>query len=186
MKNLSKTIIKLTLMVTSLLLSASCSGQNKSDSNAPDIDIHTAIISDNLEVLQQHIDFGSDLNVKDPFGGSSPLISAAVFGKVEAAKILLDAGVELHIQNNDGSTALHTAAFFCRPEIVTLLLDHGADKTITNNFGQTPLDTVSGSYAEVDGVYKGIGAMLEPMGLKLDLEYIEITRPQIALLLNEY
>ena len=52
------------------------------------------------------------------------------------AKLLINAGVELNFQNNDGSTALHTASFFCRPEIVQILLAKGADKTIKNKYGQ--------------------------------------------------
>lgn len=177
----------LTLLSAIAFFTTSCNGQNKSGSTElkePKVDIHMAIITDNIEAVKQHIDFGTDLNVKDPMGGSSPLISATVFGKTEIATILIDAGVDLSIQNNDGSTALHTAAFFCRPEIVKLLLDKGANKTIKNNYGQTPYETVAGSFIEVKEVYQGIGGMLEPMGLTLDLEYIEKTRPQIATLLK--
>jgi uncharacterized protein len=118
--------------------------------------------------------------VKDPFGGSSPLISAAVFGKTEAAKLLLDAGVDINFQNNDGSTALHTAAFFCRPEIIKLLLDKKADKTIKNKFGGTALDNVSGPFAQMKDAYDMMGNVLGPLGLKLDYVYIEKTRPEIA------
>src|SRR6185369_9232122 len=100
----------------------------KSGVKPPQVDIHTAVVSGNLDAVKQHIAAGTDLNEKDPFGGSSPLISAAVFGKTDMAKVLIDAGADLNFQNKDGSTALHTSAFFCRPEIVKLLLDKGADK----------------------------------------------------------
>ena len=159
-------------------------GQSKSGAKAPDVDIHTAVISDNLNAVKQHIAAGSDLNVKDPFGGSSPLISAAVFGKTEAAKLLLDAGVDINFQNNDGSTALHTAAFFCRPEIVKLLLDKKADKTIKNKYGATAIDNVSAPFAQMKDAYDMMGNVLGPMGLKLDYAYIEKTRPEIAELLK--
>lgn len=175
------------LLLAAIILTTSCNGQDKPASDeikAPGMDIQTAIITDNIEVLKQHIDFGTDLNAKEPMGGSTPLITATVFGKTEMAEMLINAGAELSIQNNDGSTALHSAAFFCRSEIVKLLLEKGADKSIKNNYGQTPYDTVSGSFTEVEQIYLGIGAMLEPMGLKLDLETIEMTRPQIAILLN--
>ena len=150
----------------------------------PANDIHTAVITGNLEALKQHIQAGSNINEKDPFGGSSPLISASVFNKPDAAKILIDAGADINFQNNDGSTALHTSAFFCRPEIVKMLLDKGADKTIKNKFGATPYESVAGSFAEAKPGYDMIGKMLEPMGLKLDYAYIEKTRPEIAAMLK--
>src|SRR5687768_16981068 len=141
--------------LTLLIVVASCTSRAESDNKAiasgtkaPEIDIHTAVVSGNKEALKQHISAGSNINEKDPFGGSSPLISAAVFGKTEEAKILLDAGADINFQNNDGSTALLSAAFFCRPEIVRMLLDAGADKSITNKFGATPFQTVAGSFEE--------------------------------------
>lgn len=179
-------VIKATLVALIVLLASCGSKENAAQDNstpgakAPDVDIHTAIISDNLEAVKQHIAAGSDLNVKDPFGGSSPLISAAVFGKTEAAKLLLDAGVDINFQNNDGSTALHTAAFFCRPEIIKLLLDKQADKTIKNKFGGTAIDNVSAPFAQMKDTYDMMGNILGPMGLKLDYAYIEKTRPEIA------
>ncbi len=171
-----------------LLIVASCTAKETSNNNttvkAPDIDIHTAVISDNMEAVKQHIAAGSDLNVRDPFGGSSPLISAAVFGKTEIAKVLIDAGVDLNFQNSDGSTALHTAAFFCRPEIVKQLLEKNADKTIKNKYGATAYDNVAGPFAEIKDGYDQMGNVLGPMGLKLDYTYIEKTRPEIAEMLK--
>ena len=148
------------------------------------MDIHTVVLTGNMDALKQHIAAGSSLNEKDPMGGSSPLISAALFGKTAMAKALIDAGANLDFQNNDGSTALITAAFFCRPEIVQILLNKGADKTIKNKYGSTAYESVSGSFNDVKGVYENLGRMLAPMGLKLDYAYIEKTRPEIAALLK--
>jgi ankyrin repeat protein len=182
--NALSTVVK-TILVTVLVTAASC-GKNESskktasDIKTPTVDIHTAVVTGNQEALKQHIAAGTNLNEKDPFGGSSPLITASVFGKTEEAKILIDAGADVNFQNNDGSTALHTAAFFCRPEIVKMLLAKHADKTIRNKFGATPYQSVLGNFADVKGAYDMMGKMLEPMGLKLDYTYIEKTRPQIA------
>jgi ankyrin repeat protein len=150
----------------------------------PQVDIHTAVVTDNLEALKQHIAAGTNLNEKDPYGGSSPLISASLFGKPEMAKLLIDAGADINFQNNDGATALHTSAFFCRPEIVKMLLDKGADKTIKNKFGATAYESVAGPFADVKSVYDMMGKMLAPMGLNLDYPYIEKTRPEIATMLK--
>lgn len=190
MKTQSINIALCVTLLAALLLSA-CGGKGnatqnaaESDIKAPEIDIHTAVISDNMEAVKQHIAAGSDLNVRDPFGGSSPLISAAVFGKTEMAKVLIDAGVDLNFQNNDGSTALHTAAFFCRPEIVQLLLEKNADKTIKNKFGATAYENVAGSFSDIKAAYDMMGKVLGPMGLTLDYAYIEKTRPEIAEMLK--
>jgi ankyrin repeat protein len=182
-------LVRAIILVTVLVTVASC-GKNQSTEKAgsvvkaPAVDIHTAVVTGNQEALKQHIAAGTNLNEKDPFGGSSPLISASVFGKTEEAKLLIDAGADVNFQNNDGSTALHTAAFFCRPEIVKLLLEKNADKTIKNKFGATPYVSVLGNFADVKNIYDMMGKMLEPMGLKLDYTYIEQTRPQIAEMLK--
>ena len=176
-----------------LLMTGACAKKTesptagKSDTSsvaeAPKVDIHTAVVTDNLAAVQQHIKAGSDLNEKDPYGGSSPLMSAAVFGKTAIARELINAGVDLNFKNKEGSTALHTAAFFCRPEIVQMLLNKGADKTIKNAYGATPYQTVP-PFQEVKNIYDVMGKTLGPLGLTLDYAYVEKTRPEIAEMLK--
>jgi ankyrin repeat protein len=185
MSKLTRAVVLITIMGAVISCGQRQSTENKnSTAKAPAVDIHTAIVTGNKEALKQHIAAGSNLNEKDPYGGSSPLITASVFGKTEEAKMLIDAGADINFQNNDGSTALHTAAFFCRPEIVKMLLAKHADKTIKNRFGAMPYESVLGNFADVKGAYDMMGKMLEPMGLKLDYTYIEKTRPQIAEMLK--
>lgn len=180
------------LFLAVLFLTAACGQKKPAQKEAaakatvkpPQIDIHTAVLTENLEALNQHIAAGTDLNEKDPFGGSSPLITAAVFGKPAMARVLIDAGADINFQNNEGSTALHTSAFFCRPEIVKMLLDKNADKTIKNTYGGTAYDGVAGPYQEVKSAYEMMEKILGPMGLKLDYAYIEKTRPEIAAMLK--
>ena len=151
---------------------------------APKEDLHTIVMAGNLTALKQHIAAGSDLNVKEAMGGSSPLIMAALLGKTDMAKALIDAGANLNLKNNDGSTALHIAAFFCRPDIVKMLLAKRADRTIKNNYNSTAYQSVAGPFKEVKSTYDIMGKMLAPMGLKLDYAYIEATRPKIAAMLK--
>jgi uncharacterized protein len=174
------------LIVLLLSLLGQVKGQNakKEPVKAPKIDLHTAVMTNNIEAVKQHINAGSKLDEKEPMGGSSPLVMAAAFGKTEIAKLLIQAGASLKVQNNDGSTALHNAAFFCRPEIVKMLLNKGADKKVKNKYGQTPRETVTIPFAEVKGFYQQMATMLEPLGVVLDLSYIEKTRPKIAALLK--
>jgi ankyrin repeat protein len=179
-----------------ILLIASCKTQDKQETKdsvasmtptsvkPPAVDIHTSVITGNIDALKQHIAAGSNLNEKDPFGGSSPLISAALFGKTEEAKLLLEAGADIDFQNNDGSTALLTAAFFGRPEIVKLLLEKGADKSIKNKYNATAFESVMAPWEAVKETYDMMGKMLAPMGLKLDYAYLQKVRPEIAAMLK--
>ena len=150
----------------------------------PKIDIQTAVVSGNLDVVKQHIEAGTDINKKDQMSGSTPLITAATFGKPAIVKALIDANADLGIKNNDGSTALHVAAFFCRIEIVQMLIDAKADKTIKNSYGATPRETVAGPFADMKPIYEMLQSQLEPFGLKMDLNELEKTRPVIAMMLQ--
>ncbi|KYG81999.1 ankyrin repeat protein [Roseivirga ehrenbergii] len=190
------TILRKALLLSAICLmfvSTSCAQKKENTTEnssvvekvkAPKIDIHTAAISGDLEAIKQHIQAGSNLNEKEAFGGSSPLITAALFNKPEVVKALIEAKADINQVNNDGSTALHSAAYFCNTEVVEILLANNADKTIKNNFKQTALESISGPFSEVKGIYEMFGKQLAPMGLKVDLEHIEKTRPIIAEILK--
>ncbi len=146
----------------------------------PKTDFHTAVATGNIEAVKQHIATGTDINLKDALGGSSPLITACLYEQQEIAGLLLKEGANINFQNNDGSTPLHVAAFFCKPEIVKLLLEKKADKTIKNKYNSTAYETVAAPFAQVKTIYEQMKQMLAPMGVKMDLIYIEKTRPVIA------
>jgi len=193
--NSLRTLVNMSLAL--LLLNFAC-GQSRKKSKAevtnstetssvveiPEFDIQVAIISDNLEAVKQHIKAGTDINKKDAMSGSTPLITAASFGKNKIAQVLIDAGADLTPKNNDGATALHTAAFFCQVEIVRLLIDAKADKTAKNNFGMTPRESVMGPFTEIKPIYEMLQQQLGPIGLQIDLNEIEKTRPVIAMMLQ--
>jgi ankyrin repeat protein len=184
--NTPKVLMNLVLMA---IILPACSQNSKDPNNAttvetPEMDIHAAVLSNKLEVVRQHIEAGTDLDQKEPFGGSTPLISAATFGKTEIAKTLIDAGANLTIANSDGSTPLHSAAFFCRVEIVQMLIDAKADKTIRNKYGATPRETVMGPFSDLKPVYEMMQQQLSPLGLQLDMAELERIRPVIAMMLQ--
>ena len=170
--------------VTLLSCEQSNRGRQATTAPVPDLDLQTAVVVGNLEVVQQHIAAGTDLNQKDPLSQSTPLMTAVVFNHQAIAKALIDGGADLHIKNGDGSTALHSAAFFCRVELVQLLLDAQADKTLRNSFGATPRETVLGDFEEVKPVYDMLQQQLAPMGLTLDYAEMQKARPVIAIILQ--
>jgi uncharacterized protein len=194
-KIISIKVVATSIMIVTLLTAASCSNQgNSSQKNRkssesetvkpPNMDIHMAALLGDLDAINQHIKAGSDLNVREPSVGSTPLISAAVFGKTEVAIALIEAGADVNIKNNEGSTALHSAAFLCHTEIVEALLENGADKTLKNNYGNIPFETVAAPFDMVKDIYDIFSKDLGPLGLKLDYTYIEETRPIIAEMLK--
>jgi len=150
----------------------------------PRTDIHTAALTGDLDAIEQHIAAGSELDGKDPFGGSTALITASVFGKTEVAKALIKAGADLNLQNNDGATALHVAAFFGRKEIVETLLVHGADKNVRNSRGELAVTTLQAPFEQMIPIYDFFMQQFGPLGLKLDYTELKEIRPVIYKMLQ--
>lgn len=197
MKTLKMNSFKMTIriLLLTLLLTSACTQSNKkaTTSNStemnksvdkPSMDIHTAVLSGDLEAVRQHIKAGTDINQKEAMSGSTPLMSAVTFNKPEIAKALINANADLSEKNNDGGTALHSAAFFGRIEIVQLLIDAKADKNIRNNFGATPRETVTGDFAQMKPIYEMLIQQLKPMGFELDLNELQKARPVVAMMLQ--
>jgi ankyrin repeat protein len=183
------------VLFTVCIFTVSCA-QNKTESPyeatveitsevaVPDMDIHSAVLSGNLEIVKQHIAAGTDLNVKEPMGGSTPLMTAITFDKPKITQALIKAGSDLSITNKDGGTALHNAAFFGKVEMVQMLIDAKADKTIKNNYGMTARDLVTADYKDMKPVYDMLILQLQPMGFTLNLDELQKARPVIAMMLE--
>lgn len=153
-------------------------------SPSSDLSLHEAVMRGNVQAVKKLIEAGSDLNIREPSGGSSPLITAATFGHTDIAIALIKAGADINLKNNDGSTPLITAAFFCRTDILQALLDAGADRDMRNNSGATALDVVSGPFENLKPIYDFIGSAMAPLGITLDYDHIRASRPVIAEMLR--
>ncbi len=98
----------------------------------------------NPKVIAYLVTHGADANAGDY------LAAAAVFGDVEVAQILLDAGADVNRPTGSGNRPLHAAArcdFRLSADsrakaMVALLLSRNADLTLTNNSGMSVLETV--------------------------------------------
>ncbi|XP_015769912.1 PREDICTED: putative ankyrin repeat protein RF_0580 [Acropora digitifera] len=79
-----------------------------------------------------------DANVKDEILQGVPLHGAAEYSSIDAARVLLDHGAEINMQDLIGNTALHIACEHNQGEMKAFLLSHGADKNVVNSDGKTP------------------------------------------------
>ncbi|MHC4879530.1 MAG: acyltransferase family protein [Planctomycetota bacterium] len=75
--------------------------------------------------------------------GASSLIGAVAVGDIETVAKLIEAGGDLHVQDEFGSTPLHVACFFGRSEAAALLLEAGADREQLNNEGRRPAELLN-------------------------------------------
>ena len=112
----SKYMKKLLILATVAAMLVGC-GKTK-----PAVDIWTAVGTGNIVAIKQNLAAGIDVNANEPTGGSTPLMIAALFGRTEAATLLIQKGAKIDAKKYDGATALHVAAFFCQPETAQLLL----------------------------------------------------------------
>ncbi|WP_265033965.1 ankyrin repeat domain-containing protein [Wolbachia endosymbiont (group A) of Sicus ferrugineus] len=78
-----------------------------------------------LGTTEYFIQKGADVNAKDK-DGNTPLHLAAMKGKIDVVKILLEYNADVNTKNNEGRTALYYAANNNHQELVELLLAHGA------------------------------------------------------------
>ncbi|MHC4890873.1 MAG: ankyrin repeat domain-containing protein, partial [Planctomycetota bacterium] len=177
MKNVKAWILVIAFLVV-------CGQTSQTTAEEQTVDIWTAAGTGNLEAIKQHLSAGTDVDAKEPTGGSTPLMITALVGQTDAAELLIEKGANINARSNDGGTALHAAAFFCRTETVKLLLSKGADVNAKNSREETPLDTVAGEWSQdLEGVYKWVAELLQ---LQLDIERIKATRPKIATLLRKH
>ena len=69
----------------------------------PDISIHEAVRKGNIIAVKQHLDSGTDVNLKGDQMKWTPLHWAAYWGHMEIAKILLSAGADVNAYNPSGA-----------------------------------------------------------------------------------
>ena len=88
---------------------------------APDISIHEAAYTGNIEAVKQHLAAGTDVNAKASRGWT-PLHSVAT---KEIAELLIANGADVNANDIDGTTPLDSAIGLLQTETAALLRKHG-------------------------------------------------------------
>lgn len=86
------------------------------------------ILNDNIDVIEQLIKAGADVNAKKELDGTTALMGAAAFGNIDAVKLLIDAGADINAKSRYDATAFMLAEEEGHDNIVQLLKEAGADK----------------------------------------------------------
>ncbi|KAJ5747077.1 uncharacterized protein N7511_008773 [Penicillium nucicola] len=93
-----------------------------------------AAVSQN-KVLEWRVKFGDVIDRKD----NTILHAAAAFGSVDAVQSLLEAQIEVDVENKNGETPLYKAFQAGHAKVIEILLDHGASASCQTRQKLTPL-----------------------------------------------
>jgi ankyrin repeat protein len=101
---------------------------------APDISIHDAANTGNIEAVKQHLAANADVNVKG-IGGMTPLHRAAREGHKEVSELLITNSADVNAKDKTGRTPLHRAAREGHKEVAELLIAKDADVNAKSESG---------------------------------------------------
>ena len=88
---------------------------------------------DNEENVKILLNNGIDVNYIGPYGTTAIILARSI----EIVKILIDAGANINMQDNNGNTILMNVSARGQSDILELLLEHGANINIKDKYGRT-------------------------------------------------
>ncbi|CAG2254340.1 unnamed protein product [Mytilus edulis] len=84
--------------------------------------------------------------------GNTPLHEAVLNDQTEIATFLIDRGINLNLQNQEGDTVLHIASRQSKHQLVECLLNNRCDPHILNKKGKKPIDVVQRNPEIIDAL----------------------------------
>lgn len=96
-----------------------------SEPEQPSISLYLAVQRGDINQIERHIHWKSDINQLDP-DGNYPLQILAKQGKIIGVELLLNNGAEVNAINPAGQSAAGDALLAGRTKVVDLLVKHGA------------------------------------------------------------
>lgn len=97
-----------------------------SDPDKPSISLYLAIEREDINQIERHIFWGSDIN-KPNINGAAPLHVAATQGSYIVVKLLVEKGADKSVMDQEGLTPLDRAALAGRTQIIEYLIGQGAE-----------------------------------------------------------
>ncbi|MCL0044553.1 ankyrin repeat domain-containing protein [Dehalococcoidia bacterium] len=158
------------LSVLVLVLPLISCGDSSEKISPPPVDLLTAIDKENITIVKQHIDAGTNINDYPipeglPFEGAQPIHVAVLKDNAEIMKMLLENGAQIDLKAKDENeaTPLHWAAFFAMKDMVSLLIESGAPINALDANGATPLDSclLSWVISEDDKAKERLGEIID-------------------------
>lgn len=95
-----------------------------------------AIKHKHFDIAEYLLDIGFSSNHRDD-SGWTPIMEAAMYGRVEIIDCLIKHGADIHLTNNAGNTALIQAVKRDRLDFVKRLIELGADVDHKNDANET-------------------------------------------------
>ena len=121
--------------------------------------LHYAVELHKYKMVDFLVSKNIELNRKGGIYYETALQDAIFYEYFRIARLLVNSGTDLNIQNIDGDTALHIAARYGYSNMITLLIKNGASKNILNLKGNTAYDLLS-NFSSADT--KSLRNMLKP------------------------
>nr|XP_060628518.1 protein phosphatase 1 regulatory subunit 12B isoform X10 [Anolis sagrei ordinatus] len=115
------------------------------------VDLDQARKAEEQQMLQdarQWLNRGKIEDRRQPKTGAAALHVAAAKGYYEVMRLLIQAGFDVNVQDNDGWTPLHAAAHWGVKEACSILAEALCDMDIRNKLGQTPFDVADEGLVE--------------------------------------
>lgn len=103
-----------------------------------------------VDVLVLLLRHGASVNTWDARHSVTPLLTAVQIRHIEAVRILLSAGADSNVRDNEGDSPLRLCAQEGLLEMARLLLQCGADKTIDEAGGPTGMNALGWAATRFD------------------------------------
>jgi ankyrin repeat protein len=115
------------------------------------VPLQGASLLGHLEVSRVLLEFGADVNVKNP-SSLTPLYLALENGHAGVATLLIEYGADPNSQNEHGGTLLHLASQRGDSNVARWLLELDANVHVWDYQGRTPFQVVSGERWQCDRI----------------------------------
>jgi ankyrin repeat protein len=102
--------------------------------------LQEALRQDDPQRVKQLLEMGADPDTEGPFG--PVLLTALLLGHGTVARLLVEAGADLNISDDNGWTPLHWAAKAGDVELILAMVEGDGDLLALDREGQTPMDVL--------------------------------------------